>query len=87
MSGGLSSVRTAALLKGQGKPPHATVTMMGMRTGRRLDNQVRDEERHEAIRNSSPYEVAVPGVWPCLVCRKVHEGMLPLNYPASADEK
>ncbi len=50
---GLSSIRTAALLKGQGKPLHAIITMNDMRRGRRLDNQERDEERNEARRNAS----------------------------------
>ena len=62
MLGGLSSIKTAALLKRQGKSLHAIMTMKDMHRGRRLDNQVRGEERHEAERNASRYEVAILGV-------------------------
>ena len=59
MLGGLSSIMTAALLARQGKPLHAIITMNDMHRGRRLDNKVRGEERHEAERNASRYEVAI----------------------------
>ena len=80
MLGGLSSIKIAALLKGQGKPLHAFMTMNDMYRGWRLDIQVRDEERYEAERNGSRYEVAILGVRAYLVCYKVQEGMLPYLF-------
>ena len=69
---GTGHAKQVALLKGQGKPLHAIMTMKDTRRGRAYTH----------IRYTTKLHVksALPGVRACLVCHKVHEGMLPNNF-------